>query len=117
MTNTEMSPSRRQAVLSCFCYTLASVLLTLANKAVFSERKLDYPWMLLSLQSFVVCVILGGYVILAHRRWPLNVKLLQTLAMPCLSFTMFIYSNGMSCADNSGTLLIRSVLWCLQNLL
>lgn len=86
---------RYQAVLSCVCYTLASVLLTLANKTVFSERSLDYPWLLLSLQSSVVCLLLGGYILIAHRRWPLNLKVLRTLALPCVAFTLFIYSNGM----------------------
>jgi hypothetical protein len=83
-----------EAVLSCAAYASSSVLLTLANKAVFSERRLDYPWMLLGLQSSIVTLLLGAYYAVRRRRFPVDPALLRMLALPCLFFTLFIYSNG-----------------------
>jgi hypothetical protein len=88
-----------EAVLSCVAYSLASVLLTLCNKAVFSERRLDFPWMLLGLQSAVVSVLLGAYFVVRHGDLPLRHALLRKLALPCVFFTLFIYSNGTSCVS------------------
>jgi drug/metabolite transporter (DMT)-like permease len=83
-----------QAVLSCLSYASCSVLLTLANKAIFSERKLNYPWTLLGVQSIFCAIMLGAYYGVTARRSPVKPVLLRELLFPCIIFACYIYSNA-----------------------
>lgn len=86
---------RPEAVLACLSYAGCSTLLTLANKAIFSEARLNYPWMLLGVQSIVVTLMLLVYYGAFVGAHPLiQRELLRELLLPCLFFTMFIFTNA-----------------------
>lgn len=86
---------RPQAVLACLSYAGCSTLLTLANKAIFSEARLNYPWMLLGVQSVVVTLMLLVYYAGFAGTQPLMKReLLRQLLLPCSFFTAFIFTNA-----------------------
>lgn len=82
------------AVLACVSYASCSTALTLANKAIFSEADLNYPWTLLAIQSVVSAVALAAYYGARDRRWPVSRALLAELARPCAVFTAYIFTNA-----------------------
>lgn len=85
---------RGEAVVACASYTTCSVLLTLANKAIFSENKLNFPWMLLGVQSAVVALLLMMYYS-ADRNYTLFKRdLVRQMLLPCVFFTCFIFTNA-----------------------
>jgi GDP-mannose transporter len=83
-----------QAVLACLSYASCSTMLNLANKAIFSDRKLNYPWSLLGIQSFVCALMLGAYYAITMRRFPLKTALLRELLLPCSVFALFIFTSA-----------------------
>lgn len=83
-----------QAVLACCSYAGCSTLLTLANKAIFTESKLNYPWMLLGVQSVVVTLLLLIYYAADSSRPVLKRDLLRQMLLPCAFFTLFIFTNA-----------------------
>lgn len=84
---------QRQAVLACCSYAGCSTALTLANKAIFSETKLNYPWMLLGVQSIVVTLLLLVYY--SGQNHPfVKPPLLRQMLLPCTFFTSFIFTNA-----------------------
>jgi drug/metabolite transporter (DMT)-like permease len=83
-----------QAVLSCICYATCSTALTLANKAIFSDTQLNYPWSLLAIQSIVSALALGVFYGVREQRWPVKPTLLRELARPCAVFTLYIFTNA-----------------------
>lgn len=85
---------RGQAVLACLSYAGCSTLLTLANKAIFSENKLNYPWMLLGVQSIVVTLLLLIYYAADTSQTLLKKDLLRQMIFPCVFFTLFIFTNA-----------------------
>lgn len=85
---------RWEAVLACFSYAGCSTLLTLANKAIFSENKLNYPWMLLGAQSIVVTLLLLIYYAASTSHPLLKRELLRQMILPCTFFTFFIFTNA-----------------------
>jgi drug/metabolite transporter (DMT)-like permease len=87
-------PELVAAVLSCMSYAACSALLSLANKAIFSAQKLNYPWSLLGVQSVVCALALGAYYAAALRRFPLRIALLRELLLPCSVFTFYIFTNA-----------------------
>jgi drug/metabolite transporter (DMT)-like permease len=88
------SSQRIYAGLSCLSYASCSVLLTLANKAIFSGATLDYPWTLLGTQSLFCAVVLGLYYGMSTRRSPLKPSLLRELLVPCFIFALYIFTNA-----------------------
>jgi drug/metabolite transporter (DMT)-like permease len=86
--------SQAQALLSCLSYAACSTLLSLTNKAIFSDQNLNYPWSLLGLQSIVCAVVLATYYAAAIGRIPLRLSLLRELLVPCSIFTLYIYTNA-----------------------
>lgn len=86
--------SNIQAVISCLCYASCSTALTLANKAIFSERQLNYPWTLLAIQSVFCATLLGLYYGIRSGKWPVKMALMRELIWPCLVFTMYIFTNA-----------------------
>lgn len=84
-----------QPVLACLSYAACSTLLTLANKAIFSEARLQYPWTLLGIQSVLVTLQLLVYFSAVTPDRPLfHRRLLRQLLMPCAFFTAFIFTNA-----------------------
>lgn len=83
-----------QAVISCVSYATCSTALTLANKAIFSDTKLNYPWSLLAIQSIVSALVLGVFYGVRERQWPVKPALLLELSRPCAVFTMYIFTNA-----------------------
>lgn len=92
---TRCVPARRgEAVLACMSYASCSTLLTLANKAIFSEHKMNYPWMLLGVQSIVVMLLLLIFYSTDSTQTLVNRTLLRQMAFPCTFFTSFIFTNA-----------------------
>ncbi|PXF46957.1 GDP-mannose transporter [Gracilariopsis chorda] len=85
---------RGEAVIACASYTTCSVLLTLANKAIFSENKLNFPWMLLGVQSGVVALLLMVYYSVDRNYTLFKRDLLRQMLLPCVFFTCFIFTNA-----------------------
>jgi GDP-mannose transporter len=83
-----------QAVLACLSYASCSTLLNLANKAIFSERRLNYPWSLLGIQSVACALMLGAYYAATTRRFPLKAALLRELLAPAGIFAVFIFTSA-----------------------
>lgn len=74
-------------------WSLQSVALTLANKAVFSNALFDFPWIVLAVQSCTVVVSVIVVVVFSHRR-QLNLSLPYLREMlPCaILFLFYQYS-------------------------
>lgn len=83
-----------QAMLACASYAVCSTLLTLANKVIFSENKLNYPWSLLEAQSIMVMLLLLMYYSCDREHSLLKRQLLKEMLLPCTFFTMFIFTNA-----------------------
>ena len=88
-----------EALLACASYAFCSISLTLANKAIFSSRQLNYPWCVLLVQSLVVAMLLCVYFTsgLAGARLatnPIRKRLLKQLTIPTSFFILFIFSNA-----------------------
>lgn len=88
------SNKHTRAVLACASYSGCSVLLTLANKAIFSENRLNFPWMLLGVQSIVVALLLLIFYSTDKSRSVLKRDLLREMFLPCIFFTSFIFTNA-----------------------
>lgn len=82
------------AVFACFSYAFCSTALTLANKAIFSEKALNYPWTLLAIQSLFSAFFLGLFYFVRDRRWPVKAPLLVELCRPCAVFAIYIFTNA-----------------------
>lgn len=85
---------KAEALLACFCYAGCSTLLTLANKAIFSESKLNFPWMLLGVQSIIVTLLLLLHFSIRSDDRIVKKDLLRQMLMPCMLLTLFIYTNA-----------------------
>lgn len=79
--------------LACCCYMFCSTALTLANKFIFSAEKLNYPWMLLGIQSVLVTSALSIYCALT-RGHVIRPALLRDMFIPCALFTAYIFTNA-----------------------
>lgn len=91
----ETKRKRPEAVLACLSYAGCSTLLTLANKAIFSETRLNYPWMLLGVQSVVVTLmLLVYYAATTDGKLLIQAELLRQMFLPCTFFTLFIFTNA-----------------------
>ncbi len=84
-----------EAALACCSYAFCSISLTLANKAIFSETKLNYPWMILGVQSLVVALLLLMYFT-SFSSSAFKPRLFRQMLLPCFFFTAFIFSNARS---------------------
>ncbi|PXF47493.1 GDP-mannose transporter 1 [Gracilariopsis chorda] len=93
-------------VLAALAYVTTSTSLTLANKLIFSHS-LDYPWALLSFQSLGVTLILSVFQ-LCRRVPPVSLALLRQIFLPCVLFTLYIFTNAR--ALRSVSLPVLSVL-------
>lgn len=94
MSESGNTERRVQAILACSSYAGCSTLMTLANKAIFSESRLNYPWMLLGVQSLVVTLLLLIYFAVDSSRPVLKGELLRQMLLPCTFFTLFIFTNA-----------------------
>ncbi len=88
-----------EALAACASYAFCSISLTLANKAIFSSRQLNYPWSVLLVQSLVVALLLAVYFTsgLAGPQLaanPIRRRLLKQLSIPTSFFILFIFSNA-----------------------
>lgn len=83
-----------KAVTACFCYAGCSILLTLANKAIFSENKLNFPWTLLGVQSLVVTLILLVFFSMQNDVDIIRRELLRQMSFPCFLLSLFIFTNA-----------------------
>lgn len=88
-----------EAIAACASYSFCSIALTLANKAIFSEAALNFPWTMLLLQSAFVALLLLAFATAprpggAQPPPPIRRALLRQLALPCTFFTLFIFSNA-----------------------
>lgn len=82
-----------QPVLACLSYITCSTSLTLANKHIFSSNQLDYPWMILAVQSAFVYILLLIFL-LYNRRPVFNTQLFRQMLLPCFLFTFYIFTNS-----------------------
>lgn len=88
-----------EALAACASYAFCSISLTLANKAIFSNRNLNYPWSVLLVQSLIVALLLSVYFTsgLAGPQLatnPIRKRLLKQLSIPTCFFIFFIFSNA-----------------------
>lgn len=91
-----MGVPQLEAVLACASYSFCSIALTLANKAIFSEASLNFPWCMLLVQSAFVVLLLLAYATspFVGSKHPVSRTLLRQLCVPCLFFTLFIFTNA-----------------------
>lgn len=80
-------------ILAGLSYAFCSTALTLANKHIFSSDALDCPWTLLSIQSNIVTILLIICRLLQRKRL-FSFVLLRQIAIPCILFTIYIYTNS-----------------------
>lgn len=94
-STTKQSPVsfRSSAVLAAVTYMTFSVSLTLANKYVFSDPDFNFPWMTLSVQSFVVVVCLSCFQLITNGVL-FSPVLLRQMFTPCILFSLFLYTNS-----------------------
>jgi GDP-mannose transporter len=86
---------KSEAVLSCLCYGLSSMSVTLMNKLIFSGEGKQFPISCIIVQNAIstlflaLCSLLG---ILSSAK--LSVKLLRRLFFPQLFSSLYLYSNA-----------------------
>lgn len=84
-----------EPILACLSYTFFSVSLTLVNKAIFSNMKLDFPWLLLGFQStFVTLNLFCSRLITKKPLW--KRELFMQMLVPSLFVTMYVFSSAKS---------------------
>lgn len=74
-------------------FMACSTAITLANKHLFSQDALPYPWALLCVQSALVVSMLSLYQ-LARGHPPLRPRLLREMLAPCVLFTGYVFSSA-----------------------
>lgn len=88
-----------EGVFACAAYSSCSISLTLANKAIFSSTKLNFPWSILLTQSVVVALLFSIYFTsgipkVKDTNGTISRDLLKQLSIPTVFFTLFIFSNA-----------------------
>ena len=92
------SPSatqRKEALVSCYCYALSSIAISLVNKAMFSDRSFDFPLSILASQAFgtVACLAVAG-LLRPRERQQLDGGLACAMAPVTLFFVAMLWTSS-----------------------
>ncbi len=83
------------SVLACCSYAASSTAVTILNKLVFSAAKFHYPWFTLAFQNIIsVLLILAASFLRLTNAARLNAELSRAIALPCVCFVAFIFTNA-----------------------
>lgn len=83
------------SVLACCSYAASSTAVTILNKLVFSAAKFHYPWFTLAFQNIisVLLILIAGFFRITNAG-ALNLELSRAIALPCVCFVAFIFTNA-----------------------
>lgn len=82
-------------VLACASYAVSSTGVTIVNKLVFSAAGFHYPWFTLAFQNLLsVSLILCAHSLELTTAGRLSRPLSRAIALPCLCFVAFIFTNA-----------------------
>ncbi|CAN8068165.1 unnamed protein product [Agarophyton chilense] len=100
MTARSRSPSaplQPRAIQACISYAVASTLVTIMNKVVFSHAHFHFPWFTLAFQNVVsILVILASRKLGHTTAGSLKPPLVRSMPIPILYFVFFIFTNAQS---------------------
>lgn len=86
---------RANAISACVCYAVCSVLLSLTNKAIFSDAAFDFPFSVLASQALGTLLLLHvGSALRISSRVVLEPALLRTMAPITLLFAAMLGTSS-----------------------
>lgn len=85
------------AILACSSYAVASTVVTLLNKIVFSHAEFHCPWTTLALQNLIsVMVIAVGNLLGVTEAGRISRRLSFEMLIPAVWLSLFLFSNAES---------------------
>lgn len=83
-------------ILACLWWATQSVVLVLANKAVFSQPLFDFPWLIITIQCLVVVFAFSLVAIVRREPPAINLSQISNMLVPSALFLLYHYSNARS---------------------